>query len=526
MSSAPNVNPQRQISQTINGISDNPNWYYSAQNNVGHTNPMLSNGQFATQDLNTDAMFSRQQMTMLTSAQGRDMQQRPVHTIQSQPNDHNSVTQQNLQGCWLLPQPFYFTPPIESSINNTLQSELPSPTFNSIPTEPRISIGQTPQFGQQSLMEIADGLKKKLDKSLTLLNESSDQATWRKKQRILHNGVEQYQGVDRPVDVSRYMTAGWNTIMINQCGCVWCIRNSNASIVIRTSKMAKVKQSRSGGSNGSHDIMHTSHTTISENFQSNLGHTITTIDDDDDEVTAYKMTVSLKCPLSMVRIKEPAKGLYCVHIGDDNDAESSDDENSNVKRRDNTNSLPKQSENPPALESLALVASAQMHLPQPSEPSSHIVPQMHIPLLMDPLPSPDANNDATTNNELKAHCRTQEANPSTSTPPNDEDPLNDEDPPNDDDPPNDNDRWEEYEEAPIAIDGNHTPAGTFKPNVTVVRKNFKNDAIKSNTVAPKATETPAAAAADKTSRFLAIKDANSLSALKLNLEAYYEMLTN
>ncbi|CAG8727181.1 18881_t:CDS:2, partial [Racocetra persica] len=180
MSSAPNVNPQRQISQTINGISDNPNWYYSVQNNVGHTNPMLSNGQFATQDLNTDAMFPRQQMTMLASAQGRDVQQRPVHTIQSQSSDHNSVTQQNLQGCWLLPQPsFYFTPPIESSINNTLQSELPSPTFNSIPTEPRISIGQTSQFGQQSLMEIADGLEKKLDKSLTLL-ESNDQATWRK----------------------------------------------------------------------------------------------------------------------------------------------------------------------------------------------------------------------------------------------------------------------------------------------------------------------------------------------------------
>ncbi|CAG8785011.1 7778_t:CDS:2, partial [Cetraspora pellucida] len=147
-------------------------------NNVGHTNPMLSNGQFATQDLNTDAMFPRQQMIMLASTQGRDVQQRPVHTVQSQPNDNNSVTQQNLQGCWLLPQPFYYSQPIESSINNTLQSEL-SP-FNSIATEPRISIGQTPQFGQQSLMEISDGLRKKLDRSLTLLNESNDQATLRR----------------------------------------------------------------------------------------------------------------------------------------------------------------------------------------------------------------------------------------------------------------------------------------------------------------------------------------------------------
>ncbi|CAG8602941.1 24174_t:CDS:10 [Cetraspora pellucida] len=926
MSSAPNINHQRQISQTINGISDNPNWYYPVQNNVGHTNPMLSNGQFATQDLNTDAMFPRQQMTMLASTQSRDVQQRPVHTVQSQPNDNNSVTQQNLQGCWLLPQPFYFSQPIDSSINNTLQSEL-SPSFNSIATEPRISIGQTPQFGQQSLMEISDGLGKKLDRSLTLL-KSNDQTTlrraceeianciknpkkytleiirsseiqnklfsclklirycrddcmkfaidvfqtvldnlnlfpeaqvqmqfqqwfnelnqvyhasqrsmpsnkqpvtvsdsissvignhgasristcqiqptrsvrqqqpsisvanpipqrrstssniervdrskwagrlidhawiygislhdslvqqslvqhnstlipiakesiyisqetfnriWRsetpklpinstpsqlpltyrlisrrtknididpksdkcdwppeeacfsvylnnnlvkleRKQRILHNGVEQYQGVDRPVDVSRYINAGWNTITINQCGCereisIQVFAWESQEFVLRLARLqrltyehglsiAKVKQSRSGGFNGSYYVHNTA---ISENSRSNPGHT--TIDDD-DEVTAYKMTVSLKCPLSMVRIKEPAKGLYCVHIGcfdletyvqvnmvhtkwtcpvcngivtsetlrvddyfiklleqfssnvskiaidsngiwsiveqDDNDTESSDDESSNVKRRDHNakessvtlivldddddddpvppmqsthSTLPKQSEaqipqstdetintsimsspiseaqmrspptleslisspvphaqtrnssalaslisspvsnaqmrnppaldslispptsnaqirnlpaleslmsspisdtqtrdpptldslmsssisdvqtqNSPALESLALVASTQMHLPQPSEPSSHIVPQIpqiHLPLLVDPLPSPDANNDVTASNAFKAHYRTQEANPSTSTPPNDKDP------------PSDNDRWEEYSEEEV-----------------------------------------------------------------------------
>ena len=36
--------------------------------------------------------------------------------------------------------------------------------------------------------------------------------------------------------------------------------------------------------------------------------------------------------------------------------------------------------------------------------------------------------------------------------------------------------------APIAIDGSHTPAGTFNPNVNAVRKNFKTDAINSNNV--------------------------------------------
>ncbi|CAG8742322.1 23941_t:CDS:10, partial [Gigaspora rosea] len=251
---------------------------------------------------------------------------------------------------------------------------------------------------------------------------------------------------------------------------------------------------------------------IDENPRCNPGHTITTIDDDDD-VTAYKMTVSLKCPLSMVRIKEPAKGLYCVHIGcfdletyvqvnmvhtkwtcpmcngivtsetlrvddyfiklleqfssnvskiavdsngtwtiveqDDNDADSSDDENSNVKRRDssakessvtfiNETQMPPPSVetvrndlisspevHPPALESLALVASTQMHLPRLSE-TSETLSQIHS--LLDPLPSlpsPDTNNDATTNNEYKSPYRTHEANPSTSTPSNDKDPPSD-----------------------------------------------------------------------------------------------------
>jgi hypothetical protein len=36
--------------------------------------------------------------------------------------------------------------------------------------------------------------------------------------------------------------------------------------------------------------------------------------------------------------------------------------------------------------------------------------------------------------------------------------------------------------APIAIDGNHTPAGTFNPNVNAVKKNFKIEAINSNNV--------------------------------------------
>ncbi len=36
--------------------------------------------------------------------------------------------------------------------------------------------------------------------------------------------------------------------------------------------------------------------------------------------------------------------------------------------------------------------------------------------------------------------------------------------------------------APIAIDGNHTPAGTFSPNVIAVRKNFNTEAINSNNV--------------------------------------------
>lgn len=836
MGLAPNINPQRQAFHNINGINDTQNWYFPVQNSVGHANQMLSNGQFATQDINSvnQDIFTRQQMAMMASTQG---QQRPVHTIQSQSTDHNSMTQQN--NLWLLSQPFYIAQPIEPTINNPLQSEL-SPTFNSISPDPRMSINQSQQFNQ-SLMELDkildrsnllnendqitlcslcdnislhikslkkyareinltsdiqhklysclelirryckdDGIKSAKDVFQTVVdnlhlfsefqvqqaqrqlqqwlndinqmyytpqrnvsrsdkqpiavsdntstiigghgtsrigncqvqptrsvqyrsgqpqpslpmanqipqrrstssnNERVDRSKWagrlidhawsygispyyvqtfiqqsvphstihpiaketiyisqetfnriwrsetpklpinstpsqlpltyrlisrrtknididpksdkcdwppeeacfnvsinnnsiklERKQRILHNGMEQYQGVDRPVDVSRYMNSGWNTIQIFQCGCSWCMRNSNEreisiqvfawesqEFVLRLARLqrltyehglsiANVKQSRPDDSNGSHDIIHTNSTAIDENPRCNPGHTITTIDDDDD-VTAYKMTVSLKCPLSMVRIKEPAKGLYCVHIGcfdletyvqvnmvhtkwtcpmcngivtsetlrvddyfiklleqfssnvskiavdsngtwtiveqDDNDADSSDDENSNVKRRDSSakessvtfivldddddddddsvlqpQSVPsassKQNEtqmpppsvetvrndiitspevHPPALESLALVASTQMHLPQPLETFSHVVPQIHS--LLDPLPSlpsPDTNNDATTNNEYKSPYRTQEANPSTSTPPNDKDP------------PSDNDSSEEYYE--------------------------------------------------------------------------------
>ncbi|CAG8687778.1 25464_t:CDS:10 [Dentiscutata erythropus] len=787
MSLSQNINPQRQTYNNINGI-ENQNWYF--QNNLGHTNQMLSNGQFATQDINplNQDIFSRQQMAMMASAQG---QQRPIHAIQPQSTDHNSMSQQNY---WVLSQPFYIAQPIEPTINNPLQSDL-SPTFNSITPDPRMSINQTQQFSQ-NLMEIDkvldrlnslnetdqitlcsmcddiinyikdmkkyareitsdiqhrlfqcfqlireccrdDGIKSsrelfqivvdnihlfseyqvqmqgQLRKWLNELNQNqiyyppqrsasrsdkqpiavsdntsaiigshgtsrisncptrpvqlratqsqpslpvaqpipqrrntssnteridrskwagrlidhawsygispyyvqsvvqqsfphlsvyplakesiyisqetfnriwrsetpklpinstpsqlpltyrlisrrtknididpkSDKCDWspeevsfsvtinnnavklERKQRIMHNGVEQYQGVDRPEREISIQVFAWESQEF-----VLRLARLQRLTFEHGLSIAKVKQSRPSDSNGSHDIIHTNPIVINENLHCNPGHAITTIDDDDD-VTAYKMTVSLKCPLSMVRIKEPAKGLYCVHIGcfdletyvqvnmvhtkwtcpmcngivtsetlrvddyfikllekfssnvskiavdsdgtwsiveQDDDIDSSDDENSNVKRRDpstkessvtlineaqmpqpnletvradiispsvetvRTDIISSTSEvHPAALDSLALVASTQMHLPQPPEmpeTSSH-----QISLLLDPLPSPDTNNDATTNNEFKSPYRTQEANPSTSTPPNDKDP------------PSDNDRWEEYEEEEVEI---------------------------------------------------------------------------
>ncbi|CAG8554091.1 36102_t:CDS:10 [Gigaspora margarita] len=778
MGLAPNINPQRQAFHNINGINDTQNWYFPVQNSVGHTNQMLSNGQFATQDINSvnQDIFTRQQMAMMASTQG---QQRPVHTIQSQSTDHNSMTQQN--NLWLLSQPFYIAQPIEPTINNPLQSEL-SPTFNSISPDPRMSINQSQQFSQ-SLMELDkildrsnllnendqitlcslcdnislhikslkkyareinltsdiqhklysyDGIKSAKDvfqtvvDNLHLFSEFQVQQAQRQLQQWLNDINQMYytpqrnvsrsdkqpiavsdntstiigghgtsrigncqvqptrsvqyrsgqpqpslpmanqipqrrstssnnERVDRSKWAGRLIDHAWSygispyyvqtfiqqsvphstihpiakeTIYISQetfnriwrsetpklpinstpsqlpltyrlisrrtknididpksDKCDWppeeacfnvSINNNSIKLerggiqfkyfsvdvvgvceiqmqereisiqvfawesqefVLRLARLqrltyehglsivnglANVKQSRPDDSNGSHDIIHTNSTAIDENPRCNPGHTITTIDDDDD-VTAYKMTVSLKCPLSMVRIKEPAKGLYCVHIGcfdletyvqvnmvhtkwtcpmcngivtsetlrvddyfiklleqfssnvskiavdsngtwtiveqDDNDADSSDDENSNVKRRDssakessvtfiNDTQMPPPSVetvrndiisspevHPPALESLALVASTQMHLPQPLETFSHVVPQIHS--LLDPLPSlpsPDTNNDSTTNNEYKSPYRTQEANPSTSTPPNDKDP------------PSDNDSSEEYYE--------------------------------------------------------------------------------
>jgi hypothetical protein len=37
--------------------------------------------------------------------------------------------------------------------------------------------------------------------------------------------------------------------------------------------------------------------------------------DDDCDITVNKMKVSLRCPLSLLRISEPAKGQNCRHIG-------------------------------------------------------------------------------------------------------------------------------------------------------------------------------------------------------------------
>ena len=36
--------------------------------------------------------------------------------------------------------------------------------------------------------------------------------------------------------------------------------------------------------------------------------------DDDCDITVNKMTVSLQCPVSLLRISEPAKGQNCRHI--------------------------------------------------------------------------------------------------------------------------------------------------------------------------------------------------------------------
>ena len=37
--------------------------------------------------------------------------------------------------------------------------------------------------------------------------------------------------------------------------------------------------------------------------------------DDDCDITVNKMKVSLRCPISLLRISEPAKGQNCRHIG-------------------------------------------------------------------------------------------------------------------------------------------------------------------------------------------------------------------
>ncbi|CAG8594396.1 7309_t:CDS:10 [Funneliformis mosseae] len=152
-----------------------------------------------------------------------------------------------------------------------------------------------------------------------------------RKQRIpIKNNQYSFVGVDKAVDIAQYLEAGVNRIKITQCMCETCrqqlcehilsieillketeeivLRNARSQTLTVEHGMEIVKRLISGPSAS---IINAQSPTSSISSPS---HTMIT-DEDDCDVTVNKMKVSLRCPISLLRIAEPAKGQHCLHIG-------------------------------------------------------------------------------------------------------------------------------------------------------------------------------------------------------------------
>ncbi|CAI2179203.1 5706_t:CDS:10 [Funneliformis geosporum] len=137
-----------------------------------------------------------------------------------------------------------------------------------------------------------------------------------RKQRIpIKNNQYSFVGVDKAVDIAQYLVAGVNRIKVTQCMCETCrqqlcehilsieillketeeivLRNARSQILTKEHGMDIVKRLISGPS-------------ASINTQSPISSTSSPVN---------KMKVSLRCPISLLRIAEPAKGQNCLHIG-------------------------------------------------------------------------------------------------------------------------------------------------------------------------------------------------------------------
>ncbi|CAB4438240.1 unnamed protein product [Rhizophagus irregularis] len=155
-----------------------------------------------------------------------------------------------------------------------------------------------------------------------------------RKQRIpIKQNQYSFVGVDKPVDIVQYLVAGVNRIKITQCMCEPCrqqlsehilsieiLAKETEEIVLRNARSQTltiehgteiVKRLISGPSSSNQQNQPTSPASSIGTGQNNVAMLI----DDDCDITVNKMKVSLRCPLSLLRISEPAKGQNCRHIG-------------------------------------------------------------------------------------------------------------------------------------------------------------------------------------------------------------------
>jgi len=151
-----------------------------------------------------------------------------------------------------------------------------------------------------------------------------------RKQRIpIKQNQYSFVGVDKPVDIVQYLVAGVNRIKIIQCMCDPCRQQLNEhilsieilvketeDIVLRNARSQTLTKEHGTGivkrliSGPSSLKQPTSPSGIPG--QNNIN---TMLIDDDCDITVNKMKVSLRCPISLLRISEPAKGQNCRHIG-------------------------------------------------------------------------------------------------------------------------------------------------------------------------------------------------------------------
>ncbi|CAG8638819.1 2335_t:CDS:2, partial [Paraglomus occultum] len=110
-----------------------------------------------------------------------------------------------------------------------------------------------------------------------------------------------YTGRDRPADLRPYLREGENLMCLEQTTCC-CSYRFSVEILLRESEDLILHYVRRKHLSEQDGI-----TNVDRLLSGGL-------DDDDIEVRQEVIKVSMKCPLSLLRIKEPVKGAKCRHV--------------------------------------------------------------------------------------------------------------------------------------------------------------------------------------------------------------------